>query len=82
MSVNWERYASAPGDCLQHARKPVSEYAVVSFLAGDARTVPGQTVVHVPDYPNNRAHAEVRGVKETEQRLRFLLIYRVHIALP
>lgn len=81
MSTDWERYAIA-ADTQRRGRKSPEEYAVVKFVAGNARAIPGQSVVHEPTYPINQAHTEVFGEKgTTEVREKFMQIYEPEIRL-
>ena len=67
MSVDWAKYAM-PEDTKARAKKP-SENAIVRFVAGEVRTVPGQKVEHSPNLSeNNRAHADIIGEKTAEVR--------------
>lgn len=79
MSVDWIRYTT-PDKTRARGRKPPEEYAIVKFTAGQARAIPGQTVVHEPSV-NNRAHSEVFGDKTTEVRERFMQVYQIEIPL-
>ena len=80
MSVDWAKYAS-PAETRARAPKP-TENAVVQFVAGEVRQVPGQKVEHSPDASqNNRAHADVVGQKTTEVRTHLSRIWKPAIPL-
>ena len=68
MSTDWSKYAS-PADTRARARRPELN-AVISLVVGDVRTIPQQTVIHSPIQddpvlPDNRAHTDLAGPKET-----------------
>ena len=65
MSTDWERYSTAE-ETRNRATEPTL-YGVISMRVGDARDVPGQTVVHSPIWPENRAHTNVVGPKSRKE---------------
>lgn len=81
MSVDWSKYAE-PQETQARGRKPASEYGVLALTVSDVRQIPRQEVLHEPEWPDNRAHTNVKGPKskregaEQEIRLRFLQITR------
>lgn len=79
MSTDWERYSS-PDETRQRARRP-DDNAIIMLNTGQVRLIPGQRVSHSPiqddpNVPDNRAHTDVNGSKESdpETQLRFLAI--------
>lgn len=62
MSTDWERYSTAE-EARQRRRVP-SDNAIGMFVAGQLRAIPDQTVMHSP-LPDNRAHTDIGGPKET-----------------
>src|SRR5947208_1595655 len=79
MSTDWDKYASAE-DTLKNARDPKVN-AVVSMNVGEVRSIPGQSVQHMP-LPENRAHTDVigdKGGKNSEVRVKFTDICRIVI---
>jgi len=82
MSTDWSKYAD-PEYTRSQGRMP-EENGVISLIAGDARHIPGQIVVHTPDrIKNNRAHTDVYGEKkkDPEIRVRFSRICRLVLPL-
>jgi len=82
MSVDWSKYTT-PIETKNRARKP-NENVVIQFMAGNARTIPNQSVEHKPiNNPPNQAHSEVLGSKKTptEVRARFMDIYNIILPL-
>lgn len=84
MSTDWSKY-STPDDSRDRAKSP-PDNAVFSLNVGAVRAIQGQTVEHSlisgdPEIPDNRAHAEVFGPKNTESRVHFGRIYQVEVAL-
>ena len=73
MSTDWERY-STPEETRERGRNPWRQ-AVIEFLVGDARALPGQTVEHRPQ-DDNRAHTEVVGEKSEKVRVKFTRIWK------
>lgn len=74
MSTNWSKYADADKTRVQGrgALNP-ENYGVLSMRVDDVRSIPEQVVVHLPD-PDNQAHTEVEGRKDTEVRFKFYKI--------
>jgi hypothetical protein len=66
MSVLWERHAH-PRDCLLLEGADPNRDGVAVLIAGEVRTVEGQTVVHTPE-PDLQAHSDVFGDKPTRVR--------------
>jgi hypothetical protein len=80
MSVDGEKYTS-PEETRARARKPI-ENAVVQFVAGQVRAVPGQKVEHSPDLlSGNRSHSDVIGEKTPEVRVHLSRIHTLVIPL-
>ena len=69
MSCDWAKYSTPAETCSRSQRHPASEYAAVSMHVGSVRKISTQTVDHDP-VAHNRAHSEIRGVKDAETRLR------------
>jgi len=68
MSVDWAKYTT-PEETRARARRPI-ENAVVQFVAGQVRAVPGQKVEHSPDpLLGNRSHSDVIGEKTPKVRV-------------
>ncbi len=67
MSTDWAKYAT-PGETRSRHKSPLDN-AIVAFIVGDVRVIPGQTVAHSP-LPDNRAHTDVLGEKDEEARVR------------
>lgn len=87
MSTDWSRYASPEQTQRGGLRSGPEHNAVLSLDVGSVRAIPGQTVDHAPifadpEVPDNRAHAEVTGRKNTETRIHYLRIYRMVVVLP
>lgn len=84
MSVNWERYCLTAHDAQNKANEPLKN-AVIKAVAGEIRTVPGQTVEHTPiqlTAPRpDRSHCDVLGVKTTEARAKLSSVFRWAIKL-
>jgi hypothetical protein len=74
MSTNWCRYATA-FETRSHPLKGCPErYGVLAVSAAPARRVPGHDVVHSPlvghaTLPDNRAHTDVTGRDDEEDRV-------------
>ena len=80
MSVDWAKYTT-PEKTRARARKE-TENAVIQFVAGQVRAVPGQKVEHSPKLlEENRAHSDVIGEKTPEVRTHLSRIYVVVIPL-
>lgn len=80
MSVDWAKYTT-PDETRARARKPI-ENAVVQFVVGQVRAIPGQRVEHSPDVlRGNRSHSDVIGEKTPEVRTLLSRIYRLSIPL-
>lgn len=77
MSVEWCKYAT-PEEARQCARDPTKN-GIVALAVGGVRAIPTQRVEHVPTH--NRAHAEVRGEKDEEVRLKLSRLARWVIPL-
>lgn len=87
MSTDWSRYAAPEQTQRGGLRRGPEHYAVLALNVGAVRAIPHQIVEHAPifadpEVPDNRAHAEVAGRKNTETRLHYLRIYRMVLALP
>lgn len=87
MSSDWAKYATAE-ETRQHARRPEMN-AVVALNVGQVRAIPEQRVVHTPVQddpvlPDNRAHSDIAGPKETDPEIRrlFVRISTLVLALP
>lgn len=68
MSTDWSRYAT-PEETQARAKRPEIN-AVIELAVGIVRIIPEQVVRHAPiqdnpDLPDNRAHTDVAGPKET-----------------
>lgn len=68
MSTDWSKY-STPEQTRGRARRPELN-AVIALLVHDVRSIPEQQVHHAPlqdhpTIPDNRAHTDVAGPKET-----------------
>jgi hypothetical protein len=83
MSVDWERYSTAE-QTKQRAKKP-EDNAVIKMPVIGIRDIKPLIVEHTPDYPVNRAHAEVFGMPQREQcaetRLKLLRIADIVIGV-
>lgn len=84
MSTNWCRYATAE-ETRDQASSDLDDNAVLALPVRGIRAIPDQSVVHSPIFqhptlPDNRAHADVMGLKTTKARLLYLEIS--HWALP
>lgn len=73
MSTNWSKYSDANATRIQGTQNS-GAYGVLSMRVGDVRTIPEQVVVHSPE-PSNRAHTDVEGKKDVENRLKY---YNIH----
>jgi hypothetical protein len=85
MSTDWEKY-STPEATRQRGRQPEGNYAVIGLIAGRVRDIPNQRVQHTPVqdhtlHSDNRAHTDVLGLKNTEVRARYMLIFNLEIPL-
>lgn len=63
MSTNWAKYAT-PEETREQVvklQKEPTNYGVVSFVAGDVRSISEATVLHTPIYPDNRSHTDING---------------------
>lgn len=88
MSTDWNKY-STPEASRERARKPL-ENAVGRFHVAAVREIPEQVVVHSPiqhhpTLPDNRAHTDVAGPKETSDldvQDEFSRICDIVLALP
>jgi hypothetical protein len=76
MSVNWSRY-STPEETRAQGRKAPEMYGVIKLLAGNIREIPGLSVEHDPEWPDNRSHTEIYGNKK-DQQTRLLLMRASH----
>jgi hypothetical protein len=68
MSTDWSRYAT-PEETRARAKRPELN-AVIELAVGIVRAIPEQVVRHAPiqddpNLPDNRAHTDVAGPKET-----------------
>ncbi len=79
ISMDWESY-STPKESLARARKPLDN-GIISFVAGQLRSL-SLAVIHSPDIIlNNRAHTDVKGLdakkpdEKTETRLKMCGLY-------
>ncbi len=84
MSTNWCRYATAESTRDQ-ATSDRRENAVLVLPVRGVRAIPDQSVIHSPMFRHpilldNRAHADVFGLKTTKARLLYLEI--ANWALP
>lgn len=80
MSTDWSRYAT-PEETRSRA-KVASENGVIAMNAGKVRRIAGLTVRHSP-LPDNRAHADVRGVYGADKvRVRAELLLIASVVLP
>jgi len=79
MSTDWEKYSTAQ-QSRNRATSDPSRNGVISLIVKDVRDIPYQTVEHDPSI-DNRAHTNVLGEKGTEERLRFMRIYRWEIRI-
>jgi hypothetical protein len=86
-SSDWAKYAT-PDETRQRARRPEMN-AVVALNVGRVRTIPEQRVIHSPvqfdpELPDNRAHTDVAGPKESAPEVRrlFVRIATLVLALP
>lgn len=87
MSTDWSKYAAPEQTQRRGLRSGPEDNAVLALDVGAVRTVPSQTVEHAPifadsEVPDNRAHTEVTGPKNTETRIHYLRIYRMVLTLP
>lgn len=91
MSTDWSRYALPEQTQRGGLRSGPEDNAVLSLNVGAVRAIPSQAlrqaVEHAPifadpDVPDNRAHSEVVGPKNTETRIHYLRIYRTVLTLP
>ena len=91
MSVNWDKHASAE-ETKQQAQlfmKDPHNYAVIVMPVIGVRRIDGLSVDHTPK-PFNRAHSDVIGLPQSDQRdqrdrrdeMRRLLLKIAAIALP
>jgi hypothetical protein len=80
MSTDWDKYSTIE-ECRNRARYP-DDNAVIRMNAGEVREIPGQRIEHHP-VPDNPAHTDVLGDKNTdpEVRTRFLMISAVVLPL-
>lgn len=78
MSTDWSKYAT-PEETRSRHKSPLDN-AVVAFLVGDVRIIPGQGVEHSP-LPENRAHTDITGDKDEEARVRLRRIATTSIPL-
>lgn len=67
MSSDWDKY-STPQETRQRDSNP-RETGVVKLSVRQVREIPAQTVEHTPKQ-NNRAHTDVFGPKDEEERTR------------
>lgn len=72
MSTDWEKY-STPEDTRNRTKRDPLNYGVVKMIAGRVRGIPDQTVEHTPVHPDNRAHTDVFGDKDSNPEVRVLL---------
>jgi len=72
MSTDWSRY-STPDETRNRGQTPLDN-GVIALDVWSVREIP-QRVEHEP-LPDNRAHTEVFGEKDTEVRLKLLRIAR------
>lgn len=79
MSTDWDKYASPHETQLRGTGLPPAEFAVVALPVGEVRNLE-QSVEHDP-LPDNRAHTNVVGEKDTEVRLKLARICQVVIAV-
>jgi hypothetical protein len=85
MSTDWEKY-STPQNTQQRGRKP-DENGVIKMRVQKIRAIANQSVHHTPvqntpPKPDNRAHTDVVGEKDTQSRLQFTRIYEWIINPP
>lgn len=87
MSSDWAKYATAE-ETRQRARRPEVN-AVVALYVGEVRAIPEQHIVHSPVQddpvlPDNRAHTDIAGPKETDPEIRrlFVRIASLVLSLP
>lgn len=81
MSTDWERYATTE-DARRRRRIP-TDNAIGMLVVGDVRATPEQTVMHSP-LPDNRAHTDIGGPKETadlDVQAEFARIVRIVLPL-
>jgi hypothetical protein len=79
MSTDWSLY-STPLACQARAREAWNN-GVLAMNVGEVRSIPDQTVQHTP-IPENQAHTDVFGPKNSRTRLYFGRIYKIAIPLP
>lgn len=68
MSTDWDKY-STPNETRDRAAEP-SLFGVMAMRVVDVRGIPSQIVVHAPIWPDNRAHANVKGPKGSKETTR------------
>lgn len=69
MSTDWAKYSSTPLDARNRAKK-TERNGIISLKAGGLRQLK-LTVIHDPS-KDNRSHSLVKGVDDTEIRLKLL----------
>ncbi len=79
MSTDWGKYSSPQETRLRGIGHPHGEFAVVALPVGEVRSL-GQGVEHEP-LPDNRAHTNVVGEKDTEMRLKLARMCQVVIVI-
>jgi hypothetical protein len=75
LSTDWCKYATPAQTQAGSRQVGPSEYGVISFIVGEVRNLPMQSVEHtpichhpaIPTEPNNRAHAEIFGPKSKKE---------------
>lgn len=76
MSTDWDKY-STPEQTRNRVydTRPSWKGGVIQMVVGDIREIPDQVVQHAP-LPNNRAHTNVKGCKDTKERYLFMRIWK------
>ncbi len=75
MSTDWNKY-STPAQTRNriYGSKPAWRGGVIQMVVGEVRKIPGQSVQHAP-LADNRAHTNVKGRKNTQERYLFMRVW-------
>ena len=75
MSTDWNKY-STPEETKNrgYATRPSWKGGVIQMVVGDIRKITWQTVQHSP-LADNRAHTNVKGRKDTQERYLFMRVW-------
>ena len=76
MSTDWNKY-STPEETRNriYAKKPTWKGGVIQMVVEDVWKIPDQVVQHAP-LPDNRAHTNIKGRKDTQVRYLFMSIWQ------